>query len=182
MSENPPPRPPVPAAMQTAEWQGELPERLKTVLGDANINCETYLGQNFLTVQAAAVPTVMAYLRDCEQFDMLTDLTAVDRPKEPERFEVIYILYSFPKNERVRVKTRVAEAHAVPSIVSFFEAANWLEREVFDMFGIPFADHPDLKRILLPEGWHGFPLRKDASIIGMDQEWVQKNLGIESGR
>ena len=182
MSEHPPPRPAVVAVMQAVEWQGELPRRLAAQLPDANVKCETYLGQNFVSLDAAAVPTAIAYLRDDEQFDMLTDLTAVDRPKDPARFEVIYILYSFEKNERIRVKTRVAEAHAVPSIVSFFEAANWLEREVFDMFGIPFAGHPDLKRILMPEGWHGFPLRKDASIIGMDQEWVQKNLGIESGQ
>jgi NADH-quinone oxidoreductase subunit C len=113
---------------------------------------------------------------------MLTDVTAVDYPKDSARFEIIYILYSFRMNQRVRVKTRVSEAQGVPSLVPLFDAANWLEREVFDMFGIQFTGHPNLKRILMPDDWHGFPLRKDASIIGMDQEWVQKNLGIESGQ
>ena len=131
---------------------------------------------------AAVTADIIRFLRDEEQFDFLTDLTAVDRPKEPARFELVYILYSFIRNERVRIKTRLSDNEPMSSITSLFEAANWLEREVYDMFGITFTGHPHLKRILMPDEWHGFPLRKDASIIGMDNEWVQRNLGIESGQ
>lgn len=182
MSEHPPQRPAVPTVMQAVPWEGELPQRLTTLFPDTDLKCQTYVGQHFITIDVAAVPSVVRHLRDEEGFDMLTDLTAADYPKDAARFEIVYILYSFGKNERIRVKTRVSEAQAVPSIVPLFDAANWLEREVFDMFGIHFAGHPDLKRILMPDDWHGYPLRKDASIIGMDQEWVQKNLGIESGQ
>jgi len=95
---------------------------------------------------------------------------------------VVWILYSFPQNERIRVKAAYADGEAVPSAVSIWPAANWLEREVYDMFGIRFDGHPNLKRILLPDGWEGHPLRKDYGIIQQDQKWVQINLGIESGQ
>jgi NADH-quinone oxidoreductase subunit C len=182
MSEHPPQRPSVPTVMQAVPWEGELPDRLRILFADTNVQCQTYLGQNFISLDVAVLFRLISYLLNDEKFEMLTDVTAVDYPKDSARFEIIYILYSFRMNQRVRVKTRVSEAHAVPSLVPLFDAANWLEREVFDMFGIQFTGHPNLKRILMPDDWHGFPLRKDASIIGMDQEWVQKNLGIESGQ
>ncbi len=93
-----------------------------------------------------------------------------------------HILYSFHSNERVRVKTSIAEGDRPRTAVPIWPTANWLEREVFDMFGIEFEGHPDLKRILLPDGWKGHPLRKDYPILLQDQEWVQINLGIESGQ
>jgi NADH-quinone oxidoreductase subunit C len=168
--------------MVTAPWEGELPSRLVAAFPDLDLKCESYLGQNFITVSAASVAVLISYLRDAEQFDFLVDLTAVDHPKDPARFELVYIVYSFPRNERIRVKTRIAESEAAPSITSVFAAANWLEREVFDMFGVQFTGHPNLKRILMPDDWQGFPLRKEASIIGMDNEWVHTHLGIESGQ
>ncbi len=94
----------------------------------------------------------------------------------------MWILYSFPRNERVRVTTQIADGKSLPSSVPIWPTANWLEREVYDMFGIQFDGHPDLKRILLPDGWKGFPLRKDYGILQQDKEWVQINLGIESGQ
>jgi NADH-quinone oxidoreductase subunit C len=168
--------------MLTTPWEGELPSRLAAAFPDVDLKCESYLGQNFVTISAAFVAALVLYLHDAEQFDFLVDLTAVDHPKDPARFELVYILYSFPRNERIRVKTRIAESEAAPSITPVFAAANWLEREVFDMFGIHFTRHPNLKRILMPEDWQGFPLRKEASIIGMDNEWVHTHLGIESGQ
>lgn len=176
------PTPKAPPAMQTAVWEGALPERLFTAFPDAEIKCESYLGQNFITVFAQFVVAVITYLHDQEQFDFLVELTAVDHPNDQRRFELVYILYSFPHNERIRIKTRVAESENALSITSLFLAANWLEREVFDMFGVQFTGHPNLKRILMPEDWQGFPLRKDASIIGMDNDWVRTHLGIESGQ
>jgi len=122
------------------------------------------------------------HLREEEKFDMLADLTAVDWPKREKRFDVVLNLYSFSKNERLRLKVWVADAEDVPSVVSVWPTANWQEREVFDMFGIVFSGHPNLKRILLPDEWQGYPLRKDYDILQQDTAWVRENLGIESGQ
>lgn len=143
---------------------------------------QTYLGQDFIALPVTQLLDAVRYFHASEQFDLLVDLTAVDYPKDQQRFELIYILYSFARNERIRLKTRIAEEEEAPSITSVFKGADWLEREVFDMFGIRFAGHPNLKRILLPDEWQGHPLRKDSSIIGMDNAWVQAHLGIESGQ
>jgi NADH-quinone oxidoreductase subunit C len=110
------------------------------------------------------------------------DITAVHYPKREQQFEIVWVLYSFPRNERLRLKTQIQEAETAPSAVRVWPAANWLEREAFDMFGIQFEGHPDLRRILMPDEWHGHPLRKDYGIIQQDKEWVQANLGIESGQ
>jgi len=142
----------------------------------------TYLGQNYLAVDRSLIPDILRLLRDEEQFDYCVDITAVHYPKREKPFDVIWILYSFPRNERVRVKTQIADSASLPSSVPIWPTANWLEREVYDMFGIKFDGHPDLKRILLPDGWKGHPLRKDYGILQQDQEWVQINLGIESGQ
>ena len=168
--------------MQAVAWVGELPERIVSAFPDAGLRCLSYLGQHFVETPVGAVAPSIQFLRDHEQYDMLTDLTALDHPKDGARFEIVYFLYSFARNERIRVKTRVSEDQDVPSIAAIFAGANWLEREVYDMFGVRFAGHPDLKRILLPEEWQGFPLRKDKSILAMDQEWVRENLHIESGQ
>jgi NADH-quinone oxidoreductase subunit C len=95
---------------------------------------------------------------------------------------LVYILYSFSRNERIRVKARVKEGEKPATMTTVHLTADWLEREVFDMFGIEFEGHPNMKRILMPDEWQGHPLRKDYSILGMDQKWVQENLGIESGQ
>ena len=121
-------------------------------------------------------------LREDEQFDYCVDVTAAHYPKREKQFDVIWILYSFARNERMRVKTQIADGASIASAVSIWPTANWLEREVYDMFGIRFDGHPDLKRILLPDGWKGYPLRKDYGILQQDTEWVQINLGIESGQ
>ena len=113
---------------------------------------------------------------------MLSDLTAVDWPRREKRFDVVLNLYSFAKNERLRVKARAAAGEPVPSVSGVWPTANWLEREAFDMFGIVFAGHPNLTRILLPDEWQGYPLRKDYDIIEQDTSWVKENLGIESGQ
>ena len=157
-------------------------KRLRARFGDALLEASTYLGQNYFVVEAAQIGAICAFLKQEEQFNMLTDVTAVDYPKRPKRFEVIYQLYSFPRNERLRVKAQVAENETIASVTSVWEGANWLEREAYDMFGITFQGHPDLRRILLPEEWQGFPLRKDYSIIQQDVKWVQENLHIESGQ
>ena len=148
----------------------------------SGIQANIYLGQNYMVADRSLIPEILQVLRDQEQFDYCVDITAVHYPERDKPFDVIWILYSFSRNERIRVKTLIRDAEALPSSVSIWPTANWLEREVFDMFGIRFEGHPDLKRILLPEGWKGHPLRKDYGIIQQDQEWVQINLGIESGQ
>jgi NADH-quinone oxidoreductase subunit C len=167
--------------MAATTWTGELPDRLAAHF-PGQLEFWEYLGQPFVVAPAELVPALLAYLRDSETYEMLTDLTAVDYPKRQERFELIYILYSFVRNHRLRVKCRFGECFEPPSVTAVFAGAAWLEREVFDMFGIRFTGHPDLRRILLPEDWQGHPLRKDYSITGMDNAWVQKHLGIESGQ
>ena len=142
----------------------------------------TYLGQNYMVVDRSLIPEILQILRNEEQFDYCVDITAVHYPKREKQFDVIWVLYSFARNERIRVKTQILDGESLPSSVPIWAAANWLEREVFDMFGIKFDGHPDMKRILLPDGWKGHPLRKDYSILQQDDEWVQINLGIESGQ
>jgi NADH-quinone oxidoreductase subunit C len=175
-----PPKPP--AVMMATPWEGDLARELKERFGDRVKATSTYLGQNFIvTTPDGAIPA-LEYLKLEADFDYLVDITAVDWPKRAERFDLVYVVYSFPRNERVRIKTAIPDGFQPQTAVDVHLTANWLEREVFDMFGIEFAGHPDMRRILMPEEWQGYPLRKDYSIIQQDQRWVQENLGIESGQ
>jgi NADH-quinone oxidoreductase subunit C len=125
-------------------------------------------GELMLRVQREAVARVMKFLRDdanC-QFKMLVDLCGVDWPERPERLEVIYNLLSLKHNQRVRVKVSTNEDTPVPSVTSVFSAAGWFEREAWDLYGILFSDHPDLRRILTDYGFQGHPLRKDFPLTG----------------
>jgi len=175
-----PPKPP--ATMAATPWDSDLARELKERFGDAIRETSTYLGQNFLVAKPDSVIPIIEYLKLEADFDYLVDVTAVDWPKRADRFDVVYILYSFSRNERVRVKTNIPEGFKPETATGVHLTANWLEREVYDMFGIEFAGHPDMRRILLPEEWQGFPLRKDYSILKQDDRWVQENLGIPSGQ
>jgi NADH-quinone oxidoreductase subunit C len=175
-----PPKPP--AVMAATPWDSDLARRIKDRFGERVTETSTYLGQNFVVCKSDTAVPLLEYLKLEADFDYLVDLTAVDWPKRPERFDLVYILYSFARNERVRVKTYIADGYKPDTAVGVHLTANWLEREVFDMFGIEFAGHPDMRRILLPEEWSGYPLRKDYGIIQQDDRWVQENLGIESGQ
>jgi NADH-quinone oxidoreductase subunit C len=120
-----------------------------------------------LEVSPANIVEVCLSLKETRQFVRLADLTAVDwHPSEP-RFEVVYHLHSIERNERLRLKCRVSgDAAEIDSVTSVWRSANWHEREVFDLFGIVFRGHPDLRRIMLPEDWEGHPLRKDYPLSG----------------
>jgi NADH-quinone oxidoreductase subunit C len=177
-----PAAPAKPAGPAPVPWDSAMVGKLKGQYGSGIREANSYLGQNYMIVEPSIVSELLQILRDREQFDYCVDVTAVHYPEREKQFEIIWILYSFPKNERIRVKTMIADGESAPSAVSIWTTANWLEREVYDMFGIRFDGHPDLKRILLPDGWKGHPLRKDYGIIQQDQEWVQANLGIESGQ
>ena len=176
-----PAAPAKPAGPVPVPWTSPLVEKYRSQYG-SGLDAQTYLGQNYLTVERSLIPNILRLLRDEEQFDYCVDITAVHYPNREKQFDMIWNLYSFARNERVRVKTQIADGASIPSSVSIWPTANWLEREVYDMFGIKFDGHPDLKRILLPDGWKGHPLRKDYGILQQDQEWVQINLGIESGQ
>jgi NADH-quinone oxidoreductase subunit C len=180
-----PPRPPAPAKEappKPVPLDNALVQRLKGRFGDSILEAWLDRKQAIVVVAREWLDEIAFHLRDEESFDMLADLTATDWPKREKRFEVVANLYSFPKNERLRLKAQAAEGEPVPSLVEVWPAANWLEREAFDMFGIVFEGHPDLRRILLPEEWQGHPLRKDYDILQQDAAWVRENLGIESGQ
>jgi NADH-quinone oxidoreductase subunit C len=170
-----------PAAPVPTAWDSAMVAKLKGQYG-TGIEPLTYLGQNYMVVDRSLIPEILQVLRNEEQFDYCVDITAVHYPKREKQFDVVWVLYSFARNERIRVKTLIGDGEPIPSSVPIWATANWLEREVFDMFGIKFEGHPDLKRILLPDGWKGHPLRKDYGILQQDNEWVQINLGIESGQ
>jgi NADH-quinone oxidoreductase subunit C len=176
-----PPPPKVPVVLQTP-LDNDLVKRVRAKFGVAILEAIEDRKQAILTVDRAQLREIALYLRDEEKFEMLSDLTAVDWPKRGKRFDVVLNLYSFAKNERLRVKVHAADAEEVPSVFSVWPTANWQEREAFDMFGIVFSGHPDLKRILLPEEWQGYPLRKDYDILQQDEAWVRENLGIDSAQ
>jgi NADH-quinone oxidoreductase subunit C len=129
---------------------------------------EVLRGELTLRVQADALPEVLLFLRDdpaC-RFTTLIDITAVDWPGREKRFDVVYHLLSMHQNQRIRLKAEVAEDAMVPSVIAVYPSADWYEREVFDMYGILFAGHPDLRRILTDYGFSGYPLRKDFPTTG----------------
>jgi len=173
---------PKPEGPKPEPWDSELVRALKSQYGSGIKEASTYVGQKYLVVEPAVLYEILLRMRDDELYDYCVDITAVHYPKREVQFDVIYILYSFRHNERIRVKTQIPEGEPLRSVVAIWPTANWLEREVYDMFGITFTGHPDLKRILLPDGWKGHPLRKDYPILQQDQEWVKINLGIESGQ
>lgn len=174
--------PPAPAGPVGEPWSGELVEALRKTFPDMAFEALTYRGQNYLVCPSQSILPLMLYLKSECAFNMLADLTVVDYPKREKRFELIYQLYSFSRNERLRLKAPLGENETVESVVPVWGTADWLEREVFDMFGIRFDHHPNLRRILLPEEWQGHPLRKDYGIFQQDAKWVQENLHIESGQ
>lgn len=127
-----------------------------------------------VVVRPEAIVRVCRFLKEDPElgYNFLADLCGVDwLGKREPRFEVVYHLYSIPRADRIRVKVRVAEGAEVESVMSVWNTANWHEREVFDMFGIRFTGHPDLRRILMPEEWEGHPLRKDYPVEEMPKWW-----------
>jgi NADH-quinone oxidoreductase subunit C len=176
-----PPAPKPPVSLQIP-LDSELAKRYRAQFGAAILDAIEDRKQSYLVIDAAQLSEIAGYSRDEEKFDLLEDYTAVDWPRREKRFDLVAILYSFPHNIRLRLKIPVAASERPASLVEIWPAANWLEREIFDMFGIEFTGHPDLKRILLPDGWQGHPLRKDYDILQQDTAWVRENLGIESGQ
>lgn len=171
-----------PAEMPSAPWEGRVATSLGERFGEAVRKTQLLGGQKLAIVAIESVADILEMLRDEHGFEYLVDVTAVHWPKKDKQFEITWVLYSFASNSRVRLKAELAEGAKAPSATRLYNSANWLEREVYDMFGIEFENHPDLRRILMPDEWEGFPLRKEYGIIQQDTEWVRENLKIESAQ
>lgn len=154
----PPPDTPLPSFISTV--QAALPGAVAHV--------SYWVGDWSIVVPASRLLDVSTHLRDTPGalFDFCSDVTASDWPPRAERFDLIYCLYSTTLRHRVRIKVRAAEGSSVPSVTAVWPAANWFEREIFDLFGIRFEGHPNLKRILMPDEWQGHPQRKDYPLEG----------------
>jgi len=143
-----------------------LSESITSALGSAVTGVTMARGELTIEVAAADILNVMAHLRDGADFKILVDLCGNDWPQRAKRFDVVYHLLSLTRNARVRVKAQIGEGESIPSIISLYPAAGWFERETFDMYGVPFEGHPDLRRILTDYGFSGYPLRKDFPLTG----------------
>jgi len=159
-----PPDPPPPADLALPEYVAAL----QAALPGAVERVSYWVGDWTVIVPATRLLEVGRFLRDTPEiaFDYCSDVTAVDWPARPQRFDIVYCLYSIGHRNRLRMKVRVADQDPVPSVTGLWPGANWLERELYDLFGITFAGHPDLRRILLPDDWQGHPERKDYPLEG----------------
>lgn len=182
-----PPLPPDPAPPAGVE-QPAFIQSLLAAFPDAGLQVSYWVGDWTVIVAADRLLDVARFLRDVPMapFDFCSDVTATDWPARADRFDIVYCLYSTTARLRVRIKTRTGERDAVPSVTAIWPAANWLEREVYDMFGVRFAGHPDLRRILMPEDWQGHPERKDYPLEGPGelilegpQEWLRLRQAVE---
>ena len=154
-----------------------LVKKISEHLDGAVLEASEFLGQLSIHIEPSSIVKVCDFLKrdSTVPFNFLSDLTCVHLPDRAEApFEVVYNLYSIPANERVRLKVAVSEG--VESVASVWPAANWMEREVFDLFGVQFHNHPDLRRLLLPPDWQGHPLRKDYPLEFIENEWTAKHL------
>ncbi|MBT2130908.1 NADH-quinone oxidoreductase subunit C [Aliiroseovarius lamellibrachiae] len=170
-------------AQKTASLN-ELGALLDAKRPDCVASWEVAFGELTVTVPLAGIPAFIEFLKTDKacKFSSLVDITAVDYPTREERFDVVYHFLSMYTNQRIRVKVAVREDEMVPSITEVHPSANWFEREVFDMFGILFTGHPDLRRILTDYGFRGFPLRKDFPTTGYTEvryDEVEKRVVYE---
>jgi NADH-quinone oxidoreductase subunit C len=143
-----------------------LLEELTAALGDMLIAAKQEHGETVLTVRRNGVVAALQILRDGHEYQQLVEMAGVDYPDRAERFEVVYMLLSLTRNSRIIVKVNAAEETPVPSVTGLWPVAGWLEREVFDMYGVIFAGNPDLRRILTDYGFEGHPFRKDFPLTG----------------
>jgi len=146
--------------------------KLNEKFASSIIEVAEFRGEVTVTVKKEDILAVLSFLKQSLQYNLLTDVTAVDYlGKKAERFMMVYQLYSIPNKDRLRIKAAVSEGDCrIESATQVWATANWLEREVYDLFGITFDNHPDLRRILMTPEWEGYPLRKDYPLQGPDRE------------
>ncbi len=146
----------------------DLANTVRSSLTNTIKNSEINFGQLFININLENLISTVLFLKtnkECK-FKQLVDITAVDYPQSEKRFKIVYLLLSHENNLRIVININIDEKDTVPSITKIFPSANWMEREVFDMYGISFKDHPDLRRILTDYGFEGYPLRKDFPLTG----------------
>ncbi len=156
------------AGSELREVLEELLASIEAAMGEVLLESRIAFGELTIVVPAARIRQVLTYLRDDPAllFKELVDLCGVDYPEREPRFDVVYHLLSLHHNQRIRVKVRTDEATPVPSVVAVYPTAGWFEREAWDMYGILFSEHPDLRRLLTDYGFDGHPLRKDFPLTG----------------
>ena len=162
----------------------KLVQKLKAQLDGTVLEALEFVGQVSIRVAADRIVEVCNFLRDDAdaRFNYLSDLTCVHYPlRRAAPLEIVYNLYSISRNERVRLKVSLAEGASVDSVTGVWPAANWMEREVYDLFGVTFRNHPDLRRILLPPDWEGHPLRKDYPLEFIENAWTKRHLPEMTG-
>jgi NADH-quinone oxidoreductase subunit C len=169
-----PPDPPPPAGAAVPAYITELQSTFPGVVEHVSF----WVGDWTVIIAADRLLDVAAHLRDARgaKFDYCSDVTASDWPPRAKRFDVVYCLFSTTLKHRVRVKVRAGEHDPVPSVAAVWPAANWLEREVYDLFGVRFTGHPDLRRILMPDEWQGHPQRKDYPLEGPGELLMESPL------
>lgn len=146
--------------------------KLKEKFASSVLDVVEFRGEITVTVKKSDIISILSFLKQSLQYNLLTDLTAIDyMGRKEDRFMMVYLLYSIPNKDRLRIKTPVSENDCrVESATQVWETANWLEREVYDLFGIIFDNHPNLCRILMTPEWEGHPLRKDYPLQGPGRE------------
>ncbi len=160
-----------------------LVKKLKAEFADAVLEASEFLGQVTVRVVSSSIVSICDFLRQdaATPFNYLSDITCVHYPVRAEgQFDVIYNLYSIPANQRVRLKVVNDGADGLESVTGVWPAANWMEREVYDLFGVNFLNHPDLRRLLLPPDWQGHPLRKDYALEFVENDWTAQHLPVMS--
>lgn len=155
----------------------EAIEKLKETLGEAIISEKEFHQQYTLEVRKELLKSVLSFLKNGPEmgYEVLMDLTGVDYLEPTKRTKVVYWLHNPTSFERIRIVLFVARDEALPSVTDLWEGANWYERELWDLFGVHFEDHPDMKRILMPDDWKGHPLRKDYALT---EEPVEFKHGV----
>jgi len=154
------------AVARIEEMESALTPLGAEMVGALGVQAQVAFGELTLVAERERIVEVLTALRDRFGFQQLLDICGVDFPDREERFEVVYHLLSLTRNARVRVKVTTDERQPVPSVVSVFPCADWFEREAFDMYGMLFSGHPDLRRLLTDYGFQGYPLRKDFPMTG----------------
>jgi len=156
-------------------------KKLKAKFNGAVLEAFVFLGQLSIRIEPSQIVEVCDFLRQDGEtpFNYLSDVTCVHFPdRRAAPFDVVYNLYSIPTNERVRLKVATGADEGVESVTGVWPAANWMEREVYDLFGVQFRNHPDLRRILLPPDWEGHPLRKDYALEFVENGWTDQHLPV----
>lgn len=148
----------------------EAAGKVKAKFGDAVLAVGSFRDEVNVTVSASSIRDVLSFLKNSDdlRYDLLVDLCGVDYCGDELRFEIVYLLHSLPFKNRLRIKTRLREGESIDTVSDLWKAADWMEREVYDMLGIAFTNHPDLRRILLEDEFSGHPLKKDFPLEGRD--------------